>query len=90
MQASDILINGKFSKAQLELLKLFATEPSQEELETLRQFFVQYLAEKALNSVEEAIAEKGYTQEEINAWSKEHNRTVYQSYRKYLANKNAA
>ena len=77
MQASDILINGKFSKAQLELLKLFATEPSNEELKMLRQFFIQYLAEKALNSVDEAIAKKGYTQDEINAWSKEHHRTPY-------------
>ncbi len=87
MQATDILVNGRFTPAQLELLKLFATETSEEDLKMIKQFFVQYLAKKAFDAYDAALDKKGYTVEEINGWSKEHNRTPYESYRKFLASK---
>ena len=80
MQASNnILVEGRFTKTQLELLKFFATNPTEQELEDIRRFFIQYLAEKALKSVDKAVKSKGYDMEEINAWSKEHNRISYKS-----------
>ncbi len=81
----NYLIKGRFTPTQLELLKFFATEPTQDEVESIRRFFVEYYAEKALDVVEKAIEKKGYSMAEINSWSKEHNRTPYVAYRKYLA-----
>ena len=85
MSASDLTINGKLTKAQLELLKVFAFEPSEQELLQLKEFFKQYLANKALDAVEEAIEEKEYTMEEVESWTAEHNRTPYRSYQDFLA-----
>ena len=85
MTASDLLHQGRFTPAQLELLKFFATQPSETEVETLRRFFVEYYAERALDAVDRAIEERGYTLEEINGWQQEHHRTPYTAYRKYLA-----
>ena len=87
MEKSDLLYQGRFTPAQLELLKFFATNPSEKEVDTVRQFFVEYYAERALDAVDRAIEERQYTDAEVESWSKEHNRTPYAAYRKYLATK---
>ena len=66
MTAADLLHQGRFTPAQLELLKFFATQPSEAEVEMLRRFFAEYYAERALDAVDRAIEERGYTLEEIN------------------------
>ena len=87
MEKSDLLYQGRFTPAQLELLKFFATNPSEKEVDTVRQFFVEYYAERALDAVDRAIEERQYTDEEVESWSKEHNRTLYSDYRDSLAKK---
>ncbi len=87
MEVSDILNQGKFTRSQLELLKFFSTNPTDEEVENIRQFFIEYYAEKILDEVDAAIKVKGYSQSDVEGWAKEHNRTPYLTYRKYMENK---
>lgn len=72
MSVSDVLNEGKFTCSQLDILKFFSTNPTDEEVDNIRQFFIEYYAEKALDEVEVAIAEKGYSQSDVESWSKEH------------------
>ena len=73
MSTSDILNQGKFTRS-----KFFSTNPTDAEVENIRQFFVEYYAEKALDAVDAAIKVKEYSKSDIEAWSKEHNRIKYE------------
>lgn len=84
MEKSDLLYQGRFTPAQLELLKFFATNPSEKEVDTVRQFFVEYYAERALDAVDRAIEERQYTDEEVDSWSRKHSRTLYSGYHNFL------
>ena len=65
------------SNAQLEILKLFHENQSQEELYEIKQLLSQYLANKLMKEIEKESLEKGYTPEIIESWKDEHFRTPY-------------
>lgn len=62
------------NNAQLEILKLFKHERSEEELFEIKKILSDYLFKKAIKLADESFEEKGYTVEDIEAWKNEHTR----------------
>jgi hypothetical protein len=62
----------KLSNLQLELLKLYAYPISDEELKDIKKMLADYFAKKLDEEVDKVWKEKGYTQETIQQWKKEH------------------
>ncbi len=62
------------NNAQLEILKLFKHERSEEELLEFKKLLSDYLFKKAIKLADEAFDEKGYTVEDLESWKNEHSR----------------
>lgn len=60
------------NKTQLEILKLFRNDQSEEELQEIRSLLIAYLAAKATSEADKAFDEKGYTDTIFEEWKKEH------------------
>jgi hypothetical protein len=65
------LPNAPLSNVQIELLKLFATDLSEEDLRELREQLTQFYARKSVQKANEAWQEKGLTQEDMDGWLNE-------------------
>ena len=65
------LPNQRLSNVQIELLKLYATDLSEEDLQELRQQLAQFYARKSVQKANEAWQEKGLTQEDMDKWLEE-------------------
>lgn len=65
------------NNAQLEILKLFHENQSDEELHEIKQVLSEYLVNKLMKEIEKESIEKGYTPEVIDSWKDEHFRTPY-------------
>ncbi len=74
MEASKQLTN-----LQLELLRVFNAELSDEQLKEIRTLLADYFAKKATTEVDRLFEEKGWGAEKIKEWSQEHMRTEYRS-----------
>ena len=78
MDVNEIIPTGKFTKAQLDILKMFSTDMPDDEWEEVRDLISKYFLLKARNSIDTLFEEKGWGEEKINEWSKEHMRIPYQ------------
>lgn len=67
------------SNIQLTLLKLYASNVSEEDLKAIQRLIARYFAEKATKEADKDYLEKGYTAE---GFLKEHIRTPYKSNQK--------
>ena len=67
----------KLSNLQLELLKIFSRNISNEQLQEIKGILTRYFADKASDEFERLAEEKGWTAETYRQWSKEHMRTPY-------------
>jgi len=63
------------NNTQLEILKLFSEEQSEEELREIKSLLVAYLADRVTREADQAFAEKGYTKEVFSNWKAEHFRS---------------
>jgi len=57
---------------QLEILKLFSDDQSEEELQEIKSLLIAYLAGKVTFEADKAFKEKGYTQTVFENWKQEH------------------
>ena len=57
---------------QLEILKLFSDDQSEEELQEIRSLLIAYLAGKVTFEADKAFAEKGYSNAIFEQWKREH------------------
>lgn len=57
---------------QLEILKLFHQEQTEEELAEIRSLLVTYLAHKVTREADRAFEERTCSQEIFEQWKKEH------------------
>jgi hypothetical protein len=64
--------SSKLSNLQLELLKLYARNVSDEELKDIRKMLADYYARKADEEMDRLWKEKGWNQDTIEKWKKEH------------------
>ena len=65
------------SNLQLELLRVFNFELSEEQLKEIRALLADYFASKASSEMDTLFEEKGWDEGKIEEWSKEHMRTEY-------------
>lgn len=63
------------NNAQLELLKLFNCDLSDEEIGEVKQILSEYLAKRLITEVDKEAKERGYTPEIVSSWKDEHFRT---------------
>lgn len=61
----------KFSPLQLELLKLYAMDHSEEDLLAIKKLLGQYFAKQLRNKVDAAVNDKNITQEDLDKWINE-------------------
>ena len=57
---------------QLEILKLFRNDQSEEELEEIRSLLIAYLSAKVIIEADKAFGEKGHTSAIFEKWKQEH------------------
>jgi hypothetical protein len=57
---------------QLEILKLFRNDQTEEELQEIRSLLSAYLSAKVTFEADKAFKEKGYTTAIFEEWKKEH------------------
>jgi hypothetical protein len=60
------------NNAQLEILKLFRNDQSEEELQEIRSLLVAYLGNKVTQEADKAFVEKGYGIAIFEKWKQEH------------------
>lgn len=70
-------LDSPLNQTQLEILRMFNTELSEEELVALKRLFVQFLAEKAKRLANQVWEEKGWTNEDMKRLAHTHMRTPY-------------
>ncbi len=57
---------------QLEVLKLFRFTKTDEDLLELKTVLIDYLSKKTVSEADKAFDEKGFTNNDIEQWRKEH------------------
>jgi len=57
---------------QLEILKLFRNDQSEDELQEIKSLLIAYLASKVTFEADKAFDEKGYTTAIFEEWKQEH------------------
>ena len=62
MQAS------KLSSLQLDLLKVYSFQPSEEDLLAIRQLMANYFSDKLIGTVQRTVEEKGITEGDLTRW----------------------
>ena len=63
---TEILAQPKFSNAQLEILRLFKENLSEDKLKELRRILANFLLDDVLKEAEKASIERGYDNEMLN------------------------
>lgn len=64
---------------QLELLKLFRFNLSDQQIKEVRALLSKYFAEKAIQEMDKLWEEQGWSDKTMEEWSREHLRTKYES-----------
>ena len=72
-------LKPSFSNVQLELLKLYASGVSDEDLQEVKQLLSDYFARKANDEMDVFIADNKLSAEDLIQWSKEDNRSENRS-----------
>jgi hypothetical protein len=67
-----ISMPGALNNTQLEILKLFQHEQSEEDLKEIKSLLVAYLTDKVTREADKAFDRKGYTISVFEKWRKEH------------------
>lgn len=65
----------KLSNLQLELLKIFSHNLSDEQLTEIRNLLANYFLEKASDEMDRLWEERGWTEETMREWANEHMRS---------------
>jgi hypothetical protein len=69
-----VLESKKLSNLQLELLKVFSYELSEEQLSEIRNLLANYFAEKASDQMDLLWEQNNWSEETMHEWGKEHMR----------------
>jgi hypothetical protein len=80
-------LHTPLNNAQLELLKLFSTELSDQDLRELKQVLLEFKFKKVTTLADKAWSEQGWTDETVDKLLHSHLRTSYKSQEKHLSNK---
>ena len=61
-------IQAPMSAIQMELLKMYAFNPSEEDLLNVKKMLANYFADKLTTKIDKAIEEKGITEQDLETW----------------------
>lgn len=73
------VLQGQLSNVQIELMKLFATDVPDEELENLKKILLEFKFERATKLADKVWEEKGWTEADMYRLLKTHERTPYKA-----------
>ena len=59
---------NSLSSLQLELLKVYSFEPSEEEIKDIRTILGNYFGKKLTSNIERAARQKGITEADLDNW----------------------
>lgn len=63
------------SNLQLELLRLYSNDVSDETLREIKSILAKYFADKATSEMDKVWEEKNLTEQDMINWTNEHNRS---------------
>lgn len=66
---------AEMSKLQLELLRLYGNNLSDETLLEVKKLLAKYFADRATHGMDDVWDEKGLTEQNVIDWTNEHNRS---------------
>jgi hypothetical protein len=69
-----VQVQSQFTNLQLELLKVFSRQVSDDDVKAIRKMLVNYFAEKAMTLADEAWDKNSWTEEDAMRLSNEHHR----------------
>ena len=58
----------KFTSLQLELLRLYAVNPSEQELLEVKDMLAKYFMRKAISQIADIEAQRGTSNEDLDKW----------------------
>ena len=73
-QSKELAPTSGLSNLQIELLKLYANNVSNETLHDIKLLLSNYFAEKATQAMDKVWEEKGLTAQDMVDWTHEHHR----------------
>lgn len=65
-------MSNPLNETQLEILKLFSHEQSEEDLQEIKSLLVAYLSDKVVREADKAFDERNYTHSIFDKWKREH------------------
>ena len=68
-----VLEPTKFTSLQLELLRLYAVNPSESELLEIKDLLAKYFMRKAMEQIAQKEAERGTANEDLDKWLNDDN-----------------
>lgn len=68
-------MTNSLNDAQLEILKLFSHDQSEEDLQEIKSLLTAYLSDKVVREADKAFEEKNYSQSVFEKWKNEHFRS---------------
>ena len=63
----------KFTTLQLELLRLFAVNPAENDLVEIKDMLAKYFMRQAINQIAQIEAKRGTTDEDLDKWLADEN-----------------
>jgi hypothetical protein len=69
--------SANITHLQLELMKIFSYNLEEQQLLEIKDILAHYFDERATKEMDKLWLEKGWTNETMEHWSKEHLRTPY-------------
>ena len=72
-------IQTQFTNLQLELLKVFSRQVSDDDVKAIRKMLVDYFSEKAMNLADQAWEKNGWSEKDTMKLSNEHHRINHES-----------
>lgn len=61
----------KLNSLQLELLKVYSFEPTEEDLLVIKEFLAKHFSDKLLRNVQLAIEKKNISEDDLDSWVNE-------------------
>lgn len=77
MNTNEIAPEGRFTEAQLDLLRLFSRNIPDESWKEIRQIISAYFLSKATEEMDKLMEEKEWGVKKLEEWKEEHMRTPY-------------
>ncbi len=77
MLVEEIIPSGKFTQAQLELLRMFSKKFPEKVWLEVKELLSNYFMENAIKEMDNLFEQNGWGEEKINEWATTHMRKPY-------------